>query len=89
MWIDFFFGPSGRNYWKDPVITKLRKQGHAAMDTAKRNAVYKQAFDRINEQTFMVPVSTIPSVIVHTKEIRLKPGGVTSFGVTPGDIFWK
>ena len=89
MWIDFFFAPTKRNYWRDKTIEKLRLEGHRTFEPAARDAVYQKAFDRIVEMTYMVPVTSLPAVVVHTKDIRLRQGGFTSFGMVPGDIFWK
>ncbi len=89
MWLDFFFSPTGRNYWRDKEIDAIRRKGNSLIDPAKRRAIFKEAFDLINKKVYMVPISTTPGVLAHTKEIRLKPGGLTSFGATPGDIFWK
>ncbi|MDP6173215.1 MAG: ABC transporter substrate-binding protein, partial [Rhodospirillales bacterium] len=89
MWLDFFFSPTGRNYWRDKEIDAIRRKGNSILDPAKRREIFKEAFDLINKKVYMVPISTTPGVLAHTKEIRLKPGGLTSFGVTPGDIFWK
>ncbi len=89
MWLDFFFSPTGRNYWRDKEIDAIRRKGNSLIDPDKRRAIFKEAFDLINKKVYMVPISTTPAVIAHTQEIRLKPGGLQSFGATPGDFFWK
>ena len=47
--VEKFFDGGPRDYWHDPVIAKLAKQGLTTLDETKRQAIYRQLFDRVNE----------------------------------------
>ncbi len=87
---NFFFAPGARNYSRDPVITKLAKDGASTFDPKARKAIYKKLFDRVTEQAYIVPVATTPPVFVHAKDLHIgEVGSDETYGTLPNQIWWK
>ena len=86
--MDLFFG-GDRDYANDPTIKKIYDEGPKILDDAKRTALYKQAVDRVNEQAFIYPLSEMPNIFVHSKDVEIKPGLTSITETRPGDYFWK
>jgi peptide/nickel transport system substrate-binding protein len=80
---------SGRNYWHDEVINKLRIKGAGVMDPAKRRAIYKEAYDRPNTQRYILPIALRPGVFIHTKEIKMEKVVISPIGFRLEGISWK
>ncbi len=80
---------SGRNYWHDEVINKLRIKGTSIMDPAKRRAVYKEAYDRPNTQRYIMPISLRPGVFIHTNEVQLEKVVISPIGFRLEGFSWK
>jgi peptide/nickel transport system substrate-binding protein len=86
--MDLFFG-GDRDYANDPTIKKIYDEGAKILDDKKRTELYRQAVDRINEQAFIYPLSEMPAVYVHSKDVEIKPGLTSITEIRPGDYFWK
>ena len=87
--ISFYFGSKARDYWQDKQIAKLRKEGGSTFDAGKRAAIYRKAFDRINDQAYMMPIASNPAVFVHSKDVRVDKGSINPFGAAMNRIHWK
>jgi peptide/nickel transport system substrate-binding protein len=84
----FFFAPGGRNYTEDAMLTTAWEKGSTIFDEAQRKAHYRAAFDRINDQKYMMIVSTLPSVFVHTKDLVIEKGTRAAFGAEFTKMHW-
>jgi len=80
---------SPRNYWHDEIINKARIKGGAILDEAKRRAVYKKAYDRVNEKNYIMPISTLPTSFVHTKDLVIEQGSLSPYGAALNHMSWK
>lgn len=67
----FFYGPGSRNYNGDAVLTKLQSDAQSVLDPAKREAMYRQLFDRVTEERYSMPIVPIASVVAHSKDVKL------------------
>ena len=85
---DFFFG-ADRDYYKDPLTHEVQAKGPMEFDDAKRAAVYAPAIDRVNQKAYIFPISEVPTVYVHTKEIHIKPSMFSAGEIRPDDFFWN
>ena len=85
---DFFFG-ADRDYYKDPLTHEAQAKGPLQLDEAKRAAVYAPAIDRVNEKAYIFPVSEVPIVYAHTKEVQIKPNLFSAGEIRPDDFFWN
>lgn len=85
----FFFGGGARDYWRDETLAELRKKGESTIDPERRRDIYRQAFDRVNEMNYIMPITTSPAVFVHTREVRIAPGSLNPGGADLFRISWN
>jgi peptide/nickel transport system substrate-binding protein len=64
-------------------------QGIATTDLAARKAIYRQLFDRVNEMNYILPVSTVPELFIHSKDLFVKKGSISRTGVDITDMHWQ
>jgi peptide/nickel transport system substrate-binding protein len=84
----YFDGPAGP-YFNDATIAKWMKEGTAEFDLAKRENIYQNIFDRINEQAYYLPVTSVPTVYVHSKDVRIEPSKLYSGERSIYDYVWN
>jgi peptide/nickel transport system substrate-binding protein len=84
-----FFDGGPRDYWHDAKLTDLMNQGIATTDLAARKAIYRQLFDRVNEMNYILPVSTVPELFIHSKDLFVKKGSISRTGVDITDMHWQ
>ena len=87
--MNYWFSKTGRDFWRDDIVDGLRKQGDSTIDVAKRREIYKQAYDRVNNQRWIMPISLRPGIFVHTKEIAMDKVVISPIGFKLGGIRWK
>jgi peptide/nickel transport system substrate-binding protein len=83
-----FSGPAAK-YYNDRIIDDAMTKGEAEFDQSKRADIYKVAFDRINEMHYHLPVSSIPTVFVHSKDVVVNPGKLSAGVTYVTDFSWK
>jgi peptide/nickel transport system substrate-binding protein len=86
--LDFFFGQN-RDYWNDALINANYLAGEAEFDDAKRTALYAPVLDRINTEAYILPVSELPIVWAHNKDVVVKQNPLTGSLPVLGDYGWK
>lgn len=86
--LDFFFG-ADRDYWNDPLIDKNIELGEAEFDEKKRTALYTPILDKVNQEAYIFPISELPIVWAHHKDIFLKPNPISNSLPMLGDYGWK
>lgn len=87
--MNLFFSQNARDYWRDDILTKARNAGGSILDNNKRKAIYKEAFDRVNAQHYIMPISSLPTVFVHRKEVGVDRGSFSPYGAILSDFHWK
>jgi len=85
--LSFFFGDD-RDYTNDPAIAKAWAAGEKEFDVAKRSAIYTPVLDRINEQAYVFPLSEMPIVYAHSKNVTLLPNQLSQGEIRVGDFAW-
>ena len=85
---DFFFNDT-RDYWQDAMIKKAMEEGDAEFDDAKRTALYTPILDKVNKEAYILPLSELPIVWAHNKDVVVKPNPLTSSLPNLGDYGWK
>ena len=86
--MDFFFG-ANRDYWKDDNIHNIIDKGGTEFDDAKRANLYMPALARINKQAYILPISELPIVWAHNKDIFVKKNSLSAAVPILGDYGWK
>jgi peptide/nickel transport system substrate-binding protein len=68
----FFSGPAFQ-YYNDPIIQEAMEKAGAEFDDTKRAEYYGKVFDRANSESYIFPVTSVPTVYAHTKDIEIVP----------------
>jgi len=87
--MEIFFLDGRRDYWKDPEMVEIAKEGLKTFDPKKRAEVYKKAFDKINQSAYIVPVHTLPSVYIHTKDVKIHLNALAEYDTNITEFGWK
>jgi ABC-type transport system substrate-binding protein len=87
MWDFFFAGP--RDYWSDDFINKAYADGNLEFDDAKRAAIYTPALNRVNEKAYILPVSEIPMMWAHHKDVKVMQNPMADSQPVLGDFAWQ
>ena len=85
---DSFFAPK-RDYWRDPEIHAAWKAGLGELDPVKRGALLRPALDRMNTEAYVLPISSVPTVFVTSKAVRVERNQTQTGDVTVSDFFWN
>jgi peptide/nickel transport system substrate-binding protein len=85
--ISFFF--QTYDYTGDAEMKLLAEQSDSEMDPAKRKEIAKRFFDRDMENAYIVPLNSLTHVFPHVRELAVREGSVSTFGVTWQDLSWK
>jgi len=86
--INLFFGQD-RDYWKDRSISDAWLNGERELDVAKRTALYTPALNRINEKAYILPISEMPMVWAHSKDVKILPNPLSTSDPKLGDYAWS
>jgi peptide/nickel transport system substrate-binding protein len=86
---EIFFLDPRRDYWRDDTIVALAKEGYTIFDQQKRSQHYKKVFDRINEEAYMLPIHTLPSVYIHSKDVKIFPHPLVDYDTNISEFGWK
>jgi peptide/nickel transport system substrate-binding protein len=78
-----------RDYAKDPIIDKAIAQAEKTFDIAERAKILQTAVDRNNEQVYVLPISTMPTVLLHGKNVKVQPGIMSMHDAEISDFSWK
>lgn len=85
----YYFGGGPRDYWHDATIDKWAAEAAGEMDPAKRSAIYRQVFDHSNAHAYIMPLTTFPSILVHTQDLVVEPGSLSPAGASVDMMHWK
>ncbi len=83
------FFDANRDYWQDPAIKKAAADGELEFDDAKRAALYAPALRMVNEKAYILPVSELPIVWAHHKDIVVNKNPLSVAVPILGDYGWK
>ena len=61
----------------------------AEFDPDARTAIYGKAFDRINEMQYHVPISSVPQVFVHSKDVKVSNNPLSAGKIYATDFKWN
>ena len=85
----FFFMKGSRNYMGDTELTASHMAGQVTFDLDKRKAIYQAAFDRVNDQAYMMPIVPLPVVLAHTKGVVVHKSDMHPEGFELNKVSWK
>lgn len=85
-----FFTLGGQtDMFNDKLLANLRIQGSEELDPVRRAAIHAKLYDRVIEESYILPITTVPSVFVHTNEVIYDPGAINGFGADLWDFSWS
>ena len=71
------------------LIADAMEKGEAEFDPEKRTEIYKKAFDRINEMHYHLPISSVPTVYVHSKDVKVNVNTLSAGETYVVDYAWN
>jgi len=83
-----FTGPA-MEYYNDDVIADAMAKGEAEFDPEKRKQIYQRAFNRINEMNYHLAISSVPTVYVHSKDVKIKTNAFSAGENYIVDYVWN
>jgi peptide/nickel transport system substrate-binding protein len=84
-----FYFDGDRDYWRDSTIGQLAKAGLGTSDEEQRRSIYSQLYDRVNAQSYILPISTQPVVLLHTKDLSIPSGSLHIYGADLNEMRWN
>ena len=73
----------------DPVMIKANIEGLKETDPEKRDAIYRNAFDHMIDQHYLLPVTSLPGVWAHSKDVQILKDPLSEGIRHIGDFAWK
>jgi peptide/nickel transport system substrate-binding protein len=86
---EYYFLPNLRNYNMDKALEKLSHQGRQELDPAKRGAIYKELFNKSNQEAYLMPLNRIPGTVLHHKDLKLLGGHKHPYGFETNRVAWN
>ncbi|NQV54351.1 MAG: hypothetical protein HQ503_00705 [Rhodospirillales bacterium] len=84
----YFNGP-GFKYYGDKIIRQGIDDATTEFNEAQRAAHYEKVFNRVNEMHYILPVTSIPSVYAHSKDVKLVTDSMSTGDVWIGNFEWN
>ena len=78
-----------RDYARDPLIDKAVADAEKTFDPKERTKILQTAIDRNNEMVYILPIASLPTVLVHAKNVRVERNLLAANDVEISDYFWK
>jgi len=69
--LDFFFSSPDRDYFGNPRLFELTKEANSTLDQEKRDAMFREALDIVQDEAYILPITKDPVVLVHTKDVSV------------------
>jgi peptide/nickel transport system substrate-binding protein len=85
--LDRWFGVELRDYWRDQDINKWMAITESTHDTQKRTDAFRNIFNKINEQSYIIPITSVPISWVFQNSIVAREDRPT-IGLTMRDFSW-
>ena len=84
-----FFTNTPRDYTRDPEMMKFYDRAAAEFDQQKRVSIWREAFNYMLAHGTVLPLTTYPAVVAHTKDIEVGTGAMNPGGIDLNRIVWK
>jgi peptide/nickel transport system substrate-binding protein len=85
-----FFTLGGQtDMFGDKMLADLRIAGERETDPEKRRALYSKLYDRVIDESLMLPITTVPNVFVHSADLKINPGSINGWGLDLYDFSWN
>ena len=85
--LDRWFGVDLRDYWRDQDINTWMAATERTHDVDKRTEYFRNIFNKINEQSYIIPITSVPISWVFQKDLVAREDRST-IGLTMRDFSW-
>jgi peptide/nickel transport system substrate-binding protein len=85
----WFSGERAAYFNNDKIILDAMAQGLRETDPVKRDAIYQVALDRNADMHYVLPISSLPSVYAHSKDVKIMTNQLSASERFLGDFAWK
>jgi peptide/nickel transport system substrate-binding protein len=85
--VSFFL--HANDYTHDPELTKLGNEMDAEMDAEKRQQIATKFFNRIVDNTYLMPMTSMPEMFIHTSDVEVTSFSSNTYGLSVNDLRWK
>jgi peptide/nickel transport system substrate-binding protein len=85
----WFSGERAAYFNNDKIILDAMARGLRETDPAKRDAIYQIALDRNADMHYVLPISSLPSVYAHSKDVKIMTNQLSATERYLGDFAWK
>ena len=85
----FFYAPGTRNYTGDKSLTGLMAKGVSVFGEDERKAIYRQLFNKVNEEVYLFPLIALPSVMIHSKDLVIEGDQKSPEGFKFNRLHWQ
>jgi peptide/nickel transport system substrate-binding protein len=87
--LSIFFAEPALQYYGDKVIADNMVAASKEFDRDKRMDDYARIFDRTNSESYIFPVTTVPTVLAHTKDVGTVPDKYAAGDLWAASFIWK
>ena len=77
------------HYYNEPMLLEAMDKGEAEFDPVRRTIIYKMAVDRVNEMHYILPISSVPVLHVHTKDAKVNKNMLSAGETYISDFEWN
>lgn len=71
-------------------MTKTGRTAQTTFDENKRNAMFLKAFNHNNDQAYVIPFASAPTVLVHSSDLDIPYDFSTNaYGLVLNNVHWK
>ncbi len=85
----WFSGERAAYFNNDNIILDAMAAGLKETDPVKRDAIYQVALDRNADMHYVLPISSLPSVYAHSKDVKIMSNQLSASERFLGDFGWK
>lgn len=85
----WFSGERAAYFNNDKIILDAMAAGLRETDPVKRDAIYQVALDQNADMHYVLPISSLPSVYAHSKDVKIMPNQLSASERFLGDFGWK
>lgn len=87
--LDLIFSGEARDTVRDPQILRAYQEGRKVPDAARRQEIYRTAFDRMNELASHLPIASMPDLYAHRRDLRIEANPLTDTLTLVSDLVWN
>ncbi len=81
--------PASTDYHGDEELKALTQRALRSTDPEERKRLGREIFDRGTQRFYFIPLTPLPILAVHRKEMSVTPSRVSTYGIKASGLRWK